>query len=104
MLSPRSRPASSAAAGAGGEYQGLLQLGQPLPNRGTCQHYHHSYRWLRFPCCEPCAARACRGLPACWPDGLAAHTVCGTPLTGAAELLTVPRPLCHTYRRQALPM
>ena len=29
----------------------LIQEGQPLPNAGTCQHYRHSHRWLRFPCC-----------------------------------------------------
>ncbi|EFN58817.1 hypothetical protein CHLNCDRAFT_140631 [Chlorella variabilis] len=56
------RPGSAAAAAA--TYNGLLQRGQPLPDRGTCKHYRqavthvpgdamasHSYRWLRFPCC-----------------------------------------------------
>lgn len=28
-----------------------ITLGQPLPDKGTCKHYRHSYRWLRFPCC-----------------------------------------------------
>ncbi|XP_067871479.1 uncharacterized protein si:dkey-24l11.2 [Heterodontus francisci] len=28
-----------------------VQLGQPLPNFGTCMHYRKSCRWLRFPCC-----------------------------------------------------
>ncbi len=28
-----------------------LKVGEPLANRGTCKHYGHSYRWLRFPCC-----------------------------------------------------
>lgn len=28
-----------------------LVVGQPLPHMGTCKHYHHSHRWLRFPCC-----------------------------------------------------
>jgi len=28
-----------------------LEQGQPLPNTGTCSHYRHSHRWLRFPCC-----------------------------------------------------
>ena len=35
-----------------------LVIGKPLPNKGTCKHYSHSYRWLRFPCCgraHPCA-------------------------------------------------
>ena len=34
-------------------------VGKPLPNKGACKHYKHSYRWLRFPCCgraHPCAA------------------------------------------------
>lgn len=26
-------------------------VGQPLPNRGVCEHYRHSYRWFRFQCC-----------------------------------------------------
>ncbi|GAX77845.1 hypothetical protein CEUSTIGMA_g5287.t1 [Chlamydomonas eustigma] len=29
----------------------VLQVGMPLPALGTCKHYRHSYRWLRFPCC-----------------------------------------------------
>lgn len=35
-----------------------LVIGKPLPNKGACSHYKHSYRWLRFPCCgraHPCA-------------------------------------------------
>mmetsp|Transcript_13469 Transcript_13469/g.26858 ORF Transcript_13469/g.26858 Transcript_13469/m.26858 type:complete len:677 (-) Transcript_13469:126-2156(-) len=28
-----------------------LTHGQPLPDTGTCSHYRHSHRWLRFPCC-----------------------------------------------------
>ena len=28
-----------------------LLEGQPLPKTGTCVHYTHSHRWLRFPCC-----------------------------------------------------
>ncbi|DBA03311.1 TPA: hypothetical protein N0F65_011670 [Lagenidium giganteum] len=26
-------------------------LGQPLPNKGACDHYRHSFRWFRFQCC-----------------------------------------------------
>lgn len=26
-------------------------LGQPLPNKGACEHYRHSFRWFRFQCC-----------------------------------------------------
>ncbi|KAK9837114.1 hypothetical protein WJX81_003810 [Elliptochloris bilobata] len=29
----------------------VIKEGKPLPNAGTCQHYRHSHRWLRFPCC-----------------------------------------------------
>lgn len=28
-----------------------LKTGVPLPDQGTCKHYRHSHRWLRFPCC-----------------------------------------------------
>ncbi|KAK3096608.1 hypothetical protein FSP39_001645 [Pinctada imbricata] len=28
-----------------------IQLGNPLPDEGTCKHYKKSFRWLRFPCC-----------------------------------------------------
>ncbi|EEQ99252.1 conserved hypothetical protein [Perkinsus marinus ATCC 50983] len=41
--------------------------GKPLPKNGTCKHYRHSYRWLRFPCCGmayPCDQ--CHD--AAWPD------------------------------------
>jgi len=27
------------------------QVGDPLPDRGTCKHYRKSFRWFRFPCC-----------------------------------------------------
>lgn len=29
----------------------VIQVGEPLPQYGTCKHYKKSYRWLRFPCC-----------------------------------------------------
>lgn len=29
----------------------IITPGQPLPDNGTCRHYRHSKRWLRFPCC-----------------------------------------------------
>jgi hypothetical protein len=29
----------------------VITPGQPLPDFGTCRHYRHSKRWLRFPCC-----------------------------------------------------
>ncbi|XP_059168198.1 uncharacterized protein LOC131950164 isoform X2 [Physella acuta] len=28
-----------------------IREGYPLPEFGTCKHYKHSYRWLRFSCC-----------------------------------------------------
>ncbi|XP_062317587.1 uncharacterized protein si:dkey-24l11.2 [Osmerus eperlanus] len=28
-----------------------VQLGKPLPGKGSCKHYKQSHRWLRFPCC-----------------------------------------------------
>ncbi|KAI8792848.1 CAunnamed protein product [Biomphalaria glabrata] len=28
-----------------------IREGYPLPEFGTCKHYKHSYRWMRFPCC-----------------------------------------------------
>lgn len=34
-----------------------LHAGEPLPDRGACQHYRKSYRWFRFSCCNkvhPC--------------------------------------------------
>lgn len=34
-----------------------LHAGEPLPNRGACEHYRKSYRWFRFSCCgrvHPC--------------------------------------------------
>ncbi|KIW16433.1 hypothetical protein PV08_06485 [Exophiala spinifera] len=34
-----------------------ISAGTPLPEKGTCQHYKHSYRWFRFGCCNrvyPC--------------------------------------------------
>ncbi|KAH7161351.1 hypothetical protein EDB81DRAFT_343114 [Dactylonectria macrodidyma] len=34
-----------------------LHAGEPLANKGACQHYRKSYRWFRFSCCSrvhPC--------------------------------------------------
>ncbi|KAG2223792.1 hypothetical protein INT45_001926 [Circinella minor] len=34
-----------------------LTVGEPLPDKGTCDHYRKSKRWFRFPCCSrlyPC--------------------------------------------------
>lgn len=29
-----------------------LHAGEPLPDKGACQHYRKSYRWFRFSCCN----------------------------------------------------
>lgn len=45
------RPATSEKTRSKYDPDTTLTLGQPLPETGTCIHYHHSHRWLRFPCC-----------------------------------------------------
>lgn len=32
-------------------YERKIKSGSPLPDFGTCKHYHHSYKWFRFDCC-----------------------------------------------------
>lgn len=32
-------------------YEKKIKSGSPLPENGTCKHYHHSYKWFRFDCC-----------------------------------------------------
>jgi uncharacterized CHY-type Zn-finger protein len=53
--------------------------GQPLPDRGTCEHYRRSYRWLRFPCCEgkafPCDT--CHDEASDHPHEWAKRMICG---------------------------
>eukprot|EP00899_Mesostigma_viride_P006800 jgi/Mesvir1/16120/Mv08405-RA.1 len=61
---------------------GGLQLGQELPHRGACQHYHHSFRWLRFPCCGrlfPCDLCHELAMPSdkCTSGVWASRMVCG---------------------------
>lgn len=56
----------------------VLVVGTPLPKLGTCQHYRHSYRWLRFPCCgmrAPCDL--CHELSSDHPCRWAKSMVCG---------------------------
>uniref|UniRef100_A0A7R9Z319 CHY-type domain-containing protein n=1 Tax=Chlamydomonas euryale TaxID=1486919 RepID=A0A7R9Z319_9CHLO len=49
---PRARGQRGPAGGGPGGGGGVTpSLGSPLPSLGTCRHYRHSYRWLRFPCC-----------------------------------------------------
>ncbi|KAA6418012.1 MAG: hypothetical protein FRX49_12012 [Trebouxia sp. A1-2] len=45
------KPRQKTGAGAKAGPDPALVVGQPLPYMGTCKHYHHSHRWLRFPCC-----------------------------------------------------
>ncbi|KAI8468280.1 MAG: hypothetical protein J3K34DRAFT_459970 [Monoraphidium minutum] len=45
------RRAGGGGGGGGGDGQAAVVTGQPLPFLGTCKHYRHSHRWLRFPCC-----------------------------------------------------
>jgi uncharacterized CHY-type Zn-finger protein len=55
-----------------------IQAGQPLPEQGTCEHYRHSYRWLRFPCCDalfPCDV--CHDLASDHVHEWAKRMVCG---------------------------
>jgi hypothetical protein len=44
-LQARGEGVQGYAAGA------VFLVNQPLPNKGACKHYPHSYRLLRFPCC-----------------------------------------------------
>ena len=31
-------------------YEKKIKAGSPLPENGTCKHYHQSYKWFRFDC------------------------------------------------------
>jgi hypothetical protein len=56
-----------------------LTRGTPLPALGTCRHYPHSHRWLRFPCCgrtHPCDLCHEVASPEC-PASWAKRQVCG---------------------------
>ncbi|TYZ59661.1 hypothetical protein PybrP1_005454 [[Pythium] brassicae (nom. inval.)] len=54
-LSPSSSaPSGSPTSTKPGAPKRLVEnfvLGQPLPNKGACEHYRHSLRWFRFQCC-----------------------------------------------------
>ncbi len=55
-----------------------IQLGKPLPEFGTCEHYKKSHRWLRFPCCGkayPCDT--CHDTREDHPMELANRMICG---------------------------
>jgi hypothetical protein len=60
-------------------HQAPLVPGTPLPATGTCRHYPHSHRWLRFPCCgrlAPCDLCHEVASPEC-PSVWATRHVCG---------------------------
>ena len=58
----------------------LVIVGHPLPLKGTCSHYKHSYRWLRFPCCGkryPCDLCHEEGVEDGHPAKWAVRMTCG---------------------------
>ncbi|XP_068595274.1 uncharacterized protein si:dkey-24l11.2 isoform X1 [Brachionichthys hirsutus] len=55
-----------------------VQKGKPLPEKGACNHYKQSHRWLRFPCCGrayPCDV--CHDVDQDHPMELATRMICG---------------------------
>jgi uncharacterized CHY-type Zn-finger protein len=55
-----------------------FKIGQPLPENGTCSHYKHSYRWLRFPCCgQPFACDVCHDEASDHVHEWATRMICG---------------------------
>lgn len=55
-----------------------LHAGEPLPKRGTCQHYRRSYRWFRFSCCDRVhACDRCHDDAEDHPNEWAARMICG---------------------------
>jgi len=82
-LSPAGAPEAAAAGGKGGskKKEGLeLVLGQPLLNKGACEHYKRSFRWLRFPGCGkafPCDVCHELQCPDCEPGVWANRMICG---------------------------
>jgi len=83
-------PSESAQTGEGKRSKGetkekkkdLLELvpGKPLPDRGACEHYRRSTRWLRFPCCGkayPCDICHEKSGDGCPPGTWANRMICG---------------------------
>lgn len=84
-----------------------IQLGKPLPDRGTCRHYRKSCRWLRFPCCGkayPCDG--CHDEDQDHEMQLATRMICGycakeqpysngKPCSGCGNFLTKGVGSCH---------
>ena len=65
-----------------------LSVGKPLPNKGACKHFKHSYRWLRFPCCgraHPCAT---------------CHAASDCPAAAAGQAVWATRMLCGKCSRE----
>ncbi|XP_020311682.1 uncharacterized protein si:dkey-24l11.2 [Oncorhynchus kisutch] len=55
-----------------------IQMGKPLPEKGSCKHYKQSHRWLRFSCCGrayPCDV--CHDEDQDHPMELATRMICG---------------------------
>jgi len=65
-----------------------LGVGRPLPNKGACRHFKHSFRWLRFPCC----GRA-------WPCATC-HAESDCPAAQAGEAVWATRMLCGKCSRE----
>ena len=58
----------------------ILQLGEPLPLQGACEHFEKSYRWYRFPCCGgayPCPICHAKSGNCDQTDVLANQMICG---------------------------
>jgi hypothetical protein len=79
-------PSSSAThkASKGGNKKNSKEFelvpGTPLPDKGVCEHYKRSTRWLRFPCCGK--AHACdicheKSGDGCTPGTWANRMICG---------------------------
>lgn len=103
------RPGSAAAAAA--TYNGLLQRGQPLPDRGTCKHYRQAVTHVpgdamasSTHALQSCAMHARRqkrsaplphSLPRPLPRSGTATAGCDSPAAAAASRVT-----CATRRIQ----
>ena len=78
-----SATAAKANKGQGSKHKkASLELipGTPLPDRGTCEHYQRSTRWLRFPCCGkmyPCDICHEKSGDGCTPGTWATRMICG---------------------------
>jgi len=74
-------PAAGGGRGGGKRPPQRIVAGQPLPDRGACQHFRRSLRWLRFRCCgRAFACPICHELDGCEGalDGVRAHRmICG---------------------------